>query len=117
MCLMVHVWLKKWRFSVLVPLFKGKGDVGDCGANRGVKMLQLEMKVLERGFGRRLRAVVDIVDMQCGFMPGKGTVDALFMVRILHEKYERKKRKLFMRFVDSEKAFDRVSWTVIEWAL
>ena len=35
--------------SVLVPLYKGKGDVRDCGAyNRGVKLLEHGMKVVER---------------------------------------------------------------------
>ena len=106
-----------WRYSVLVPLYKGKGDVRDCGAYRGVKLLEHGMKVLERVFERRLRAVVDIDEMQCGFMPGKGTVDALFMVRILQEKYMRKNRKLYMCFVELEKAFDRVPRKVIEWAL
>ena len=106
-----------WRYSVLVPLYKGKGDVRDCGAYRGVKLLEHGMKVLERVFERRLRAVVDIDEMQCGFMPGKGTVDALFMVRILQEKYMRKNKKLYMCFVDLEKAFDRVPRKVIEWAL
>ena len=67
----------------------------DRGAFRGVKLLEHGMKVVERVFEKRLRAVVDIDDMQCGFMPGKGTVDALFIVRMLQEKYERKKRKLF----------------------
>ena len=102
---------------MLVPLYKGKGDVRDCGAYRGVKLLEHGMKVLERVFERRLRAVVDIDEMQCGFMPGKGTVDALFMVRILQEKYMRKNKKLYMCFVDLEKAFDRVPRKVIEWAL
>ena len=56
-------------------------------------------------------------DMQCGFMPGKGTVDAIFMVRRLQEKFVEKKKKLYMCFVDLEKAFDRVPRRVIEWAL
>jgi hypothetical protein len=31
----------EWRCSVLVPLYKGKGDVRDCGAYRGVKLLSM----------------------------------------------------------------------------
>jgi hypothetical protein len=50
-------------------------------------------------------------------MPGKGTIDALFMMRMLQEKYDRKKKKLYMCFVDLEKAFDRVPREVIRWAL
>ena len=96
-----------WRHSVLVPLYKGKGDVRDCGSYRGVKLLEHGMKVVERVFERRLRNNVTVNEMQCGFMPGKGMVDALFMARML-QKYGKKKGKLYMCFVDLEKAFDRV---------
>ncbi|KAA3670323.1 uncharacterized protein DEA37_0010186 [Paragonimus westermani] len=106
-----------WRYSVLVPLYKGKGDVRDCGSYRGVKLLEHGMKVVERVFERRLRKMVNIDEMQFGFMPGKGTVDALFIARMLQEKYRRKKKKLYMCFVDLEKAFDRVPRKVIEWSL
>jgi hypothetical protein len=107
----------EWRCSVLVPLYKGKGDVRDCGAYRGVKLLEHAVKVVERAFLMRLRKMVEIDEMQCGFMPGKGTVDALFMARMLQERYGRKKRKLYMCFVDLEMAFDHVPRKVIEWAL
>jgi hypothetical protein len=59
----------EWRCSVLVPLYKGKGDVWDCGAYRGVKLLEHAMKVVERVFLMRLRKMVEIDEMQCGFMP------------------------------------------------
>ena len=75
------------------------------------------MKVVERVFERRLRNMVTVNEMQCGFMPGKGTVDALFIARMLQEKYGKKKRRLYMCFVDLEKAFDRVPRKVIEWVL
>ena len=70
-----------WRSSILVPLYKGKGDVRECGSYRGVKLLEHGMKVMERVMERRLRNSVTIIDMQCGFMPGRGTIDAIFMVR------------------------------------
>lgn len=55
--------------------------------------------------------------MQFGFMPGKGTVDAIFIVRRMQEEYQKKEKKLYMCFVDLEKAFDRVPRKVVEWAM
>ena len=39
---------EEWKTSVVVPIFKGKGDVMDCGAYRGVKLLEHAMKIVER---------------------------------------------------------------------
>ena len=50
-------------------------------------------------------------------MPGKGTIDAVFISRRLQEEYLDKEKKLYMCFVDLEKAFDRVLRTVLEWAM
>ena len=50
--------------------------------------------------------------MKYGFMPGRGTVDAVFFLRRLSEK-SRAKNKLFFIFFDLEKAFDWVLMEVI----
>ena len=55
--------------------------------------------------------------MQCGFMSGRGTTDAIFIVRQLQEKHLAANKPLYMAFVDLEKAFDRVPWDVIWWAM
>ena len=55
--------------------------------------------------------------MQFGFMPGKGTTDAIFTVQQMQEKYGCKRKKLYFAFVDLEKAFDRVLREVTRWAL
>ena len=52
--------------------------------------------------------------MQFGFMPERGTTDALFVVRRMQEGYRDKKKKLCMCFVDIEKVFDRVPRKVME---
>ena len=54
-----------WKCSVLVPLYKGKGDVRECGSYRGVKLLEHGLKILERVLEKRLREVVNIDEMQC----------------------------------------------------
>ena len=49
-----------------------------------------------------------ISKQQYGFMPGKGTTDAMFALRMLMEKYRKGQRELHCVFVDLEKAYDRV---------
>ncbi|KAK3559119.1 hypothetical protein QTP86_004099 [Hemibagrus guttatus] len=66
------------------------------------------MKVWERVVEARLRKVVDICEQQYGFMPRKSTMDAIFALRILMEKYRDGQRELHCVFVDLEKAYDRV---------
>ena len=106
----------QWKTSVIVPIFKGKGNVMSCGSYRRVKLLEHAMKIVERVLERQIRTLVNLNEMQFGFMPGKGTVDAIFIVRRMQEKYQ-KKDKLCMCFVDMEKAFDRVPRKVMEWAM
>ena len=89
----------------------------NCGAYRGLKLLEHAMKIVEKVLERRMRRMVKVDEMQFGFMPGKGTIDAVFILRRLQEEYLDKEKKLYMCFVDLEKAFDRVPRRVLEWAM
>ena len=66
------------------------------------------MKIWQRIIEARLRDRVEICKQQYGFMPGKGTTDAIFSLRMLMEKYREGQRELHCVFVDQEKAYDRV---------
>ncbi|KAK3544885.1 hypothetical protein QTP86_027580, partial [Hemibagrus guttatus] len=99
---------KEWRRSVLVPIFKNKGDVQSCSNYRGIKLMSHTMKVWERVVEARLRKVVEICEQQYGFMPRKSTTDAIFALRILMEKYRDGQMELHCVCVDLEKAYDRV---------
>ena len=101
-----------WEQSFIVCLYKGKGDALERG-----KLTEQVMKVLERIVDGLIRQVVSIDDSQFGFVPGRGTTDAIFVVRQLQEKYLSANKRLYMAFVDLEKAFDRVPRKVIWWAL
>ena len=67
------------------------------------------MKIVERVLEKRVRELVNIDLMQFGFMPRRGTTDALFVERRMQEEYRDKKKKLYVCFVDIEKAFDKSS--------
>jgi len=44
-----------WKSSVVLPIYKGKGDHMECGSYRGIKLLEHAMKVVERIFQHRIR--------------------------------------------------------------
>ena len=71
------------------------------------------MKVMENTVDGFIRQLVYIDDSQFGFIPGRGTTDAIFVVGQLQEKYLAAKKRLYTAFVDLEKAFDGVPRTVI----
>ena len=106
-----------WEQSFIVCLYKGKGDALERGNYRGLKLTEQVMKVLERIVDGLIRQVVSIDDSQFGFVPDRGTTDAIFVVRQLQEKYLAANKRLYMAFVVLEKAFDRVPRKVIWWTL
>ena len=79
---------------LVLSIFKGKRYVRNCNTYREVKLLEHAMKIIERVLERRIRELVNINSMQLGFMPGRGTTDALFVVRRMQEEYRDKKKKL-----------------------
>ena len=65
---------------------------------RAIKLLEHAMKVIELVFERSIREKVKIDAMEFGFMPWKGTTDAIFTVRQMQEKYGCKRKKLYFAF-------------------
>ena len=106
-----------WQESFIVNLYKGKGDALNRGKYKGLKLIEQVMKVLERVVEGLIRQRVEIDEMQCGFMSGLGTTDAIFIVRQLQEKHLAANKPLYMAFIDLEKAFDRVPRDVIWWVM
>uniref|UniRef100_A0A7N8Y8H8 Reverse transcriptase domain-containing protein n=1 Tax=Mastacembelus armatus TaxID=205130 RepID=A0A7N8Y8H8_9TELE len=108
-----------WQTRVVVPLFK-KGDRRVCSNYRGITLLSFPGKVYARVLERRIRPVVEprIQEEQCGFCPGRGTLDQLYTLsRVLEGSWEFS-QPVHMCFVDLEKAFDRVPrdilWEVLQ---
>uniref|UniRef100_A0AAR2JQZ9 Reverse transcriptase domain-containing protein n=1 Tax=Pygocentrus nattereri TaxID=42514 RepID=A0AAR2JQZ9_PYGNA len=98
-----------WQTGVVVPLFK-KGDRRVCSNYRGITLLSLPGKVYAGVLEKRVRLIVEprIQEEQCGFRPGRGTLDQLFTLsRILEGSWEFA-QPVHMCFVDLEKAFDCV---------
>ncbi|KAK0153318.1 putative RNA-directed DNA polymerase from transposon X-element [Merluccius polli] len=92
-----------WQTGVVVPLFK-KGDRRVCSNYKGITLLSLPGKVYSGVLERRVRRIVEprIQEEQCGFRPGRGTVDQLYtLCRILEGAWEFA-QPVHMCFVDPE---------------
>jgi hypothetical protein len=76
----------EWRRSILVPISKNKGDVQSCTNYQEIKLMRHTMKLWERIIEHRLRGVTNVTENQFGFMPGRSTMEAIFLIRQLMER-------------------------------
>ena len=103
----------EWQKSHIVSVYKGKSDALNRYNYKGLKLIDQVITVLERVVEGFIRQRVMINDMQCGFMQGRGTTDAIFILHQLQEKHLVAGKLLYLAFIDLEKAFDRVPRKVI----
>jgi len=71
------------------------------------------MKLWERVIEKRLRKDVLILENQFGFMPGRSTIEAIYLLRRLMSLFRDRKVDLHMMFIDLEKAYDRAPREVV----
>ena len=86
----------EWDLSIVVPFFKGKGDIRNCSCYRAVKHLEHGMKVVERVLKKRHSRIVSGDEMQFGFMSERGTINVVFILRRMQEEYHAKGKKLYV---------------------
>ena len=57
---------------------------------------------------RRMIQCTNIHDRQCGFMPGRSTTDAIFILKQTIQKHREEQNNIRVKFIDLEKAYDSI---------
>ena len=99
-----------WRRSVIVPIYKGRGERRDCGNYRGISLLSVPGKLFARIILDRIRPhlIKHQRAEQSGFTPKKSTVDRILALRVLIERRREFRKSFIGAYVDFRKAFDSV---------
>ena len=78
-------------------------------------MLSIPGKVLSLILLERLQTIIDprLLDSQCGFRKGRGTVDKIWVTRQLVEQANEYQNPVSLGFVDLTKAYDSVEHSML----
>ncbi len=102
--------------SLMIMIYKKKGNKAECGNYRGISLLAVAGKVLARVLLIRLLSqVANVVlpESQCGFRQERGTTDMIFVARLLQEKCREQHQDLYIAFIDLTKAFDTINRDIL----
>ena len=97
------------EFAQVVTLYK-KGNVENPGNYRPISLLQSLYKIYASIIQSRLAEHIEekIWKTQYGFRAKHSTCEALYICRRIQDFHEQSGEKLFLLFLDWEKAFDKV---------
>ena len=100
---------KQMNKSIFVTIPKKTGTL-DCGKHRTIAISSQVSKISLRVVMERMRGKIrnEVGREQFGFMEGKGTANAIFILRMICERSIEMQKDLYVCFIDYEKAFDRV---------
>ena len=99
----------EWNLSIVCPIHK-KGDPLNCANYRGISLLNIAYKILSAVLCECLKPFVNnlIGPYQCGFRPGKSTIDQIFTLRQILEKTQELQIDTHHLFFDFKAAYDSI---------
>ena len=100
---------EKMRESVLIALPKKPGAV-QCEKHRTICLASQIGKVILRVIRKRMNGKIEerLDEKQYGFRKGKGTRNAIFILRMIIERSLEMQKDVYLCYIDFAKAFDRV---------
>jgi hypothetical protein len=99
-----------WKVGLIVPLVK-KGDKIKCENYQVVKLLNVSYKIPSSIILEQLKVYSEEIlgEYQCSFRLQRRTVDQIFIVRQILEKFYAHDIDLHLLFIEFKKAFDSIN--------
>jgi hypothetical protein len=111
------IFPEQWSKAIIVPVFK-KGNVHNVDNYRGISLLSVVSKCYAKLLNRRLCLWLHdrniISECQAGFRKDYSPTDQIYnLYSIIQKTLTRKRRKLYVAFIDLRKAFDSVRHDIL----
>ncbi|KAK6191078.1 hypothetical protein SNE40_002826 [Patella caerulea] len=119
--LLTGYYPKEWASSIIHPIFKS-GDSKNPSNYRGISLSSSLSKIFSKIVNNRLTKWCELNDKllesQAGYRKGRSTIDHIFTLQSLIQKYLSKKNgRFYCLFVDFSKAYDSVHHQLIQYVL
>jgi hypothetical protein len=111
------VFPEEWSKAIIVPIYK-KGNPGLPDNYRGISIVSVICKIYTSVLNTRLYNWLEennkISECQAGFRRGYSTIDNIFVLYSVVQRYlTRSGKRLYVAFIDLKKAFDSVQHNVL----
>jgi len=113
---------EEWKTGVVIPIYK-KGDIHDVRNYRGITLMDTGYKIYAEIIRKRLEKEMEEKELmgetQTGYRKGKGTLEAIYIVKTaMEEETKKEKGEIYLFFADMKGAFDKLRreklWELME---
>ena len=96
-----------WIISKMIVMFKkGKGSL--CDNYRGISINDILYRVFDKILYNRLELWYKPTREQAGAQKNRGSLEQILTIRLLIDYARKSKKKLYLLYIDFEKAYDKV---------
>ena len=97
----------EWTEGTIIRIYKGKGKKGRCCNERGITLSSNLGKVYERIINNKIMNKINMTENQGGGRKGSSTTDHLKIINTYVKSMRRKKKTVYITFLDVTKAYDK----------
>ena len=97
----------EWKEGTIIRIYKSKGVKGQCANERGITLSSNLGKLYERIINNKIQTIIEMTEAQGGGRRGAATVDHLKYINTYIQEMKKRKKDVYITFLDVTKAYDK----------